>query len=360
MQFLAALFGKALDVLVPRVRRHVAYLCSYRSNVEKLKEHVQRVKVEKQSMNDRVQEAERKGENIQERVTSWLTKVDEKITEIDVFLEDEGHLKTGCSTGFPNLKLRHQLGRKAKKMIPQCVELLQHKNFTTISHRSEPEAIDVALSDDGYESFSSRKAITEEVMNSLRDPKSKMIGIYEQGGVGKTTLVKAIARKAKAKKLFNLVIMVNITITPDVRKIQGEMADMLGLRLDDESEIGRAGRLQQRSKKEKENALLIFDDLWAGLDLNMLGIQFKDDDDSNSLKERKSSSDSKSCKILLTSRSKDVLLSEMNAKDSIFPLEVIKQKESKKLFDKVAGITNQDLELKSLATKIVKKCADLP
>ncbi|XP_054791567.1 probable disease resistance protein At4g27220 [Prosopis cineraria] len=92
----------------------------------------------------------------------------------------------------------------------------------------------------------------------------------------------------------------------------------------------------------------------------MLGIQFEDDDDSNSLRERKSSSDSKSCKILLTSRSKDVLLSEMNVKDSIFSLEVIKQKELKKLFDKVARITNEDLELKSLAAKIVKKCADLP
>lgn len=49
------------------------------------------------------------------------------------------------------------------------------------------------------------------------------------------------------------------------------------MRLNDvECKIGRGNRLQQRLKKEKENILVILDDLWARLDLTILGILFKD------------------------------------------------------------------------------------
>ncbi|XP_054780689.1 uncharacterized protein LOC129288216 [Prosopis cineraria] len=375
MEFVATMFGKVLDLVVDPVKRQLGYLWNYKSNLEELRGCAQRLKDERQSMIARVREAERNGENIEDRVNNWLTEMDEKIAEIDMFLGDEDHLKTGCSnSSFPNLRLRHKLGRKAKKMNPACADLVQQANFTIISYRPEPIAIDAALFDGGYELFSSREAIIEEVMNALRDSTITMIGILGQGGVGKTTLAKAVARKAMAEKLFNVVVTANITSTPDVRRIQGEIADMLGLRLDDESEIGRAGRLLQRLKKEKESILVILDDLWAGLDLNMLGIPSNDDDVSqmtikdmhdfgpNMLKTEKRPGGFKRCKILLTSRIKGVLLSEMDVKEnSIFSVEVLEENDAEKLFNKVAGISDEDsAELKSLSTKIANKCAKLP
>ncbi|XP_028782836.1 probable disease resistance protein At4g27220 [Neltuma alba] len=71
-------------------------------------------------------------------------------------------------------------------------------------------------------------------------------------------------------------------------------------------------------------------------------------------------SDSKKFKILLTSRHKEVLSSEMEVKDSIFKVNVMEEEESEMLFNKVAGITDEDSELKSISTKIVLKCANLP
>ncbi|XP_054780745.1 disease resistance protein At4g27190-like [Prosopis cineraria] len=397
MEFVAAIFvkvldfvvkpvtRKVLDVMVEPVIRQLGYLYYYRDNVQELDRCAEALQGRKQTLENRVRTAEGKGEDIPDEVKR-LEEMDKLIREVEEFKRDEGHRKTGFRNGcFPNnLRLRHKLGRKAKKL---CTNLQQQ--LKPDEYRPDLEASNVALSDEDYEPFKSRDAILEDVMRALRNPAIKMIGISGQGGVGKTSLVKAIGREAKAEKLFNVVVMVNITSTPNVRKVQGEMAAMLGLTLDDETEIGRAGRLRQRLKKEKENTLVILDDLWARFDLSMLGILSEDDDPGqmrvrempnvghnqmtddkmagempnvghNQMTDDKMESDSKGYKILLTSRSRDVLSSEMGVKDSIFTVDVMKQEESEELFNKVAGITNEDYELKLLSTKIVQKCANLP
>ena len=63
-----------------------------------------------------------------------------------------------------------------------------------------------------------------------------------------------------------------------------------------ESEEGREARLHQRMKDEK-TILVILDDLWAELELGKIGIPFADDH--------------KGCKILLTSRNRDILSNDM-------------------------------------------------
>ncbi|XP_054782015.1 probable disease resistance protein At4g27220 [Prosopis cineraria] len=344
MEFVSSIFGVVLDVMVQPVGRQW------------------------------VREAEWNAHNIEEGIKNWLNEVDEKIKEIDGFVKGEDHQKTGCSNGsFPNnLRLRHKIGRKAKKMIPQCDKLLERGKFERISYLPKHEASNVALRDSGYEPLQSRDDIVKKVMNALRDPTTKMAGIYGQGGIGKTTLVKEVVKKAKEKKLFNVVVMANITSTPDIRNIQGEIADMLGLRLDAiESVIGRAGRLQQRFEKEKENTLVILDDLWAEIDLSKLGILLKEDDVSqmivkdmsdvhdNQFKQEKSSGDFKSCKILLISRSEGVLRQMDVKEDQMFLVEVVNEKEAETLFNKIVGIS-ENSELKSMSTEIVNNCAKLP
>lgn len=210
------------------------------------------------------------------------------------------------------------------------------------------------------------------IMQALEDSTVSMIGVYGVGGVGKTTLVKEVAKKAQENKLFNMVIVTNITRNPDIRKVQGQIAEMLGMRLEEESEITRADRLRKRLKKEKENTLIILDDLWNRVDLNQLGIPCSEDDDDNQrdvkdiadigyskmekeklsadhskmkleklsgdynkMKPEKLSGDHKRCKILLTSRSKEVLCNQMDVKDrSTFPVGVLDEKEAETLLKK--------------------------
>ncbi|TKY45089.1 disease resistance protein [Spatholobus suberectus] len=122
-------------------------------------------------------------------------------------------------------------------------------------------SVDVVLSNTGYESLGLRNKILEMIMKALEDSIVNMIGGYGVGGVGKTTLIKEVAMKAQQKKLFNTVVMANITRNPNIKQIQGQITEMLGMRSEEESEI-------VRSYYEKENTLIILDDLWYGLDLN--------------------------------------------------------------------------------------------
>ncbi|XLU80631.1 hypothetical protein S245_004051 [Arachis hypogaea] len=119
-----------------------------------------------------------------------------------------------------------------------------------------------------------------------------MIGIHGLAGMGKTTLVIEAANRVQNResKVFDVVIMANVGKILDIRKTQGQIADMLGIILQEESEYARAIRIKEKLKKEK-NALIILDDVYAKIDLDMLGIPSQSPDDKQKnllLKEGKS------------------------------------------------------------------------
>ena len=118
--------------------------------------------------------------------------------------------------------------------------------------------------------------------------------------MGKSTLVNQVAQQARQDKLFNKVLTTLVSQTPDCKRIQAELADMLGMKFEEESEHGRAARLHQRMKDEK-TILVILDDFWAEPDFDKIGIP--------------SVYDHKGCKILLTSRNRDILSNDMGTRN---------------------------------------------
>ncbi|MCH86561.1 disease resistance protein, partial [Trifolium medium] len=158
-------------------------------------------------------------------------------------------------------------------------------------------------------------------------------------GVGKTTLVKKIARDAlqasEAAKIFDVVAMASVTRKPDIRQIQGHIADALGLKLDEESDMARAARIQRRLKNE--STLIILDDLWATLDLNMLGIPLDvdDADDQNiwteTVKEISSGNVKEGKNPGLLSKTKTIKETSGNLKEGKTPGELRKTKTMKEI-----------------------------
>ena len=284
-----------------------------------------------------------------------------------------------------------------------------NKKFDKVSYRLGPSS-DAALLNTGYESFGSRNETIEKIMKALEDSTVNIVGVYGAGGMGKTTLVKEVANKAREKKLFNMVVMANVTRIPDIEKIQGQIAEMLGMRLEEESEIVRADRIRKRLMKEKESTLIILDDLWDGLNLNILGIPRSEDDDgsqqdvndlsdfgyhkmekevfsadfhtmkkdklavdfntmkkgklsvdSNMIKKEKLSGDHKGCKILLTSRSKEVICNKMDVQErSTFSVGVLDENEAKSFLKKLAGIHAQSFDFDEKVIEIAKMCDGFP
>ncbi|KAL6182211.1 hypothetical protein ACLB2K_043634 [Fragaria x ananassa] len=309
------LVGKLVDYTVLSVGRQVGYLIYYNRNVKSLEDQLNDLVAANRSVEQRVGEEERNVREVEIPVNKWLTDVKKITEEANKILNEEQKEKMKCLCGlFPNLVVRHQLSRKSTKLVSDVAELYGKKDFSTYAHAIIPQ--DVPSKD--YDAFSSRTVVVNQIMDELRNsPNINMIGVYGFGGVGKTTLVKEVSRQATGDK----------TLFDDVAMILDTVA-------------GRARLLSSRIKDQK--TLVILDDVWDGIDLEAVGL-----------------SGVTTCKVLLTSRTREVLSGKMHTQKE-FALDLLGEKESWSLFKKKAGDVVEDPSIKAVATKVAKKCGGLP
>ncbi|KAH9686704.1 Disease resistance protein [Citrus sinensis] len=293
----------------------------------------------------RVSEAERKGEKIEEKVEKWLVRANNTIEQSAKFIDDEETTNKRCLMGLcPNWKTRYQLSKERETKVKAIVELKEEagKFDDRISYRTILEDIWLK-SHKGYEAFESRLSTLKAIQNALIDVDVSIIGVYGMGGIGKTTLVKEFARRAIEDKLYDKVAFSEVTQSPDIKKIQEEIAETLGLQLSEEAESRRAGRLYERLKNEKK-ILVILDNIWMSLDLGTIGIPF--------------GVEHRGCKLLFTTRDLDVLLRMESEKN--FSIGILNEQEAWRLFKIMAGDYVENRELKSTATSVAKACGGLP
>ncbi|CDP14634.1 unnamed protein product [Coffea canephora] len=167
------------------------------------------------------------------------------------------------------------------------------------------------------------------------------------GGIGKTTLAKEIGRMAETSGLFNKVIFAVVSRNIDVRKIQGRIGDMLGLYFQEESEMGRAGRLFERLTTQ-ERILLILDDVWNFVNFIEIGIPVN--------------FEGKGCKILITTRQRNLCSTMGLRKTKEIPLRLLSDDESWNLFKTNAGSLADTFspQQDDVAMKVARECCGLP
>jgi len=346
MEILIAIAGKVVDYTVRPIGRWLCYSFHYNSNIVSMNKQVENLRAAR----DRVQcsvDAITYGDEIHDDVKNWLKEAD---GIIELFRKDfegeEAGTKSCSSEACLNLKVRHQLSHKAAKIVTDIGEVLKNGSFDTVSYRHAPQPQWIeTLSRMEYMPSESRMSTVERLMEALRDDNIHVIGVWGMPGVGKSTLVREVAKQAMEEKLFDEVAIANVTQSPDVSRIQGEIAEMLyDLKLDKKTERDKKILLRERltKKEDKKMILVILDDIWKYLDLEDLGIP------------------SKKCKVLLTSRDREVLASGMGTKD-VFGLDVLAEEEAWSLFERMAGdCVNKDQDMRSAATKVAKACSGLP
>ena len=338
------IFEKIVDYTIGAVGRQMGYLICYKKNVDNLRGEVDDLKDARNSVQQRVVAAQNNVEEIEDKVEGWLTSVEEITVQAQKFFEDEGQAKLKfCNGRCFNLKTRYQLGRGAHKLELTVKDIKDKGTFETVGHRV-PIAGGTTISTKGYEDFESRKLIFDGVMKALTDDNIRATGVCGMGGLGKTMLVGKIAKQAIEDKLFERVVTVVVSQTPNLKQIQKDIAKELELKFQDEdTDFQKAHLLCERLKKEK--ILLIIDDIWNKIDLEAHGISFGDDH--------------KGSKQLLTSRFQDVLGTYMDPQ-GIFNVEVLSNDEAKYLFSKIVGDFFETLNYQSTMVEVVKECAGLP
>ncbi|KAJ4721058.1 Disease resistance protein [Melia azedarach] len=264
---------------------------------------------------------------------------------------------------------RRNLSKQAVNESKEAANLLMEVgNFKldTVSYRRAPERIGFKNAVRDYQQFGSRMKVFQDVMEALQDSKLNMIGVYGMGGVGKTMLIKEVARKVTEEKLFDKVVMVEVTLNPDLKSIQDKIAYGLGFTFcQHESVDEKADKLHQWLKKERR-VPIILDNIWAELKLEAVGIPFGNDEKEGcSVRQQECNGEERKddqgqCTILLTSRSRHVLCNDMNSQKN-FSIEVLSFEEPMSLFLKIVGDHSMKTsDFKPLAFDIVEKCGGLP
>ncbi|KAB2005786.1 hypothetical protein ES319_D11G295000v1 [Gossypium barbadense] len=335
--------SEAAKGIFHQVKRHIRYVVFYQKIVDKFEQKHRTLIAKRTSVQQDVDVAERNGEKIKADVLDWRQRVEKVVTEKEKKVKDlEVKAKTKRFFGLcPNIKSRYQLSRKAEEAAATFDELIKDCQFERVGYHDVPGPI---VHPD-FEAFKSREEVFDDIMESLKDATTGMIGVYRMAGVGKTSLVKEVERQLHEVKLFDSVVRAIVSRIPDIKEIQEQIAYSLGLKLEENSPVVRARRLCERLRKEK-NVLIILDDLWKKLDLEEVGIPF--------------GSRHKGCKILLTTRDQNVLSNGMDATKT-FAIGDLENEEAWEFFRKIAGDSfESNEELRSTAIKVAEKCARLP
>ncbi|GAY67063.1 hypothetical protein CUMW_253660 [Citrus unshiu] len=339
--------SKVVELLFDPIREEISYVCKYQSNVKELKNVGERVE-------QAVKHADRQGDDIFSDVQEWLTKFDEWTKRVgNAVVEDEGEdeankkrctFKDLCS----KMMTRYRLSKEAAKAAREGNIILQRQN---VGHRPDPETME-RFSVRGYVHFPSRNPVFQKMMESLRDSNVNMIGLYGMGGVGKTTLVKVVARQVVKEDLFDVVVDAEVTHTPDWKEICGRIADQLGLEIvRPDSLVEKANQLRQALKKKKR-VLVILDDIWTQINLDDIGIPFWDG-------EKQSVDNQGRWTLLLASRDQHVLRINMS-NPRIFSISTLADGEAKSLFEKIVGDSAKESDCRAIGVEIVGKCGGLP
>ncbi|XP_058071053.1 disease resistance protein SUMM2-like [Magnolia sinica] len=327
--------GKAL---VATIKRQASYLLCYRSNVDDLSKEVENLARTRNDVQGMVAADRRNGQVITDDIQKWLEKV-EVVKEDAKSLNGQVKESIGCF----NLRSRYRLGKEAKKKMDDVRSLQTEAKSSIVSYTPKPPTME-SLPVRDFMPLESTEFSMNQVMDALKDDNINMIGVYGMGGVGKTTLMKQVAKRVESEGLFQKAIIVQ---KPKLKKIQREIAEQLGLKLKEESQVVRAGKLLERWKQELSNnkkILLIFDNLWERLELDDVGIPLEWNDSG--------------CKIAFTTRSEEVC-GDMKSQAKIL-VNVLSKEDAWDLFKEKAGDAVESPELHAVARKVVEECGCLP
>nr|GMD49202.1 disease resistance protein At4g27190-like [Ipomoea batatas]GME04388.1 disease resistance protein At4g27190-like [Ipomoea batatas] len=283
------------------------------------------------------------------QVQDWLIKVEElenHFNSLRSTVTESGI--TSDSASCCSHSLHCKLSNNIAKQIVKAKQLIEEgKSFENMIMGVIPVARPVhqyieVTSIKGQPTASRNLA---KMMDLLKSEEYKRIGVWGMGGVGKTTLVKNSNNELTDDPTFNIVIWVVVSQNATVESIQSKIAERLELHMMNKevSKESMASRLYNKLKGER--FLLILDDIWEEIDLDVVGIPRPNEHTDS--------------KIILTTR--DFNVCQQMLTDIDFQMGRLHPEEAWKLFrETVEEKVVDDDQIKPMAEAIVKECDGLP
>ncbi|KAF7833304.1 putative disease resistance protein [Senna tora] len=341
-EIVISIAAKLAEYLVQPTISQGRYLICGAKITRNLELEKERLVLTRESVLRLVEEALNRTEIVNKVVEKWLEEVGSVLAEVEN-LEQELRANNGCFRGWcPNWR-RYSLFKEMAKKTDVMMKLNTNRDFNPFSFRARLPDIEY-FSSGNFMYFKSTKLAADELLKALGDDSIHMIGLYGMGGSGKTTLAKEVGKKAKEAKLFDRVIFTTVSQTPIIKRIQQEIADLLGLRFSFRvSEVERARKIAFRLQGG-ERILVILDDVWGKLNLEEIGIAFGE------LTYK--------FKIILTTRRLQ-LCALMDCQKQI-PLNLLYEDEALTLLQKHVGLNDKYFTLlNGLAEEIARECKGL-
>ncbi|KAF7151278.1 hypothetical protein RHSIM_Rhsim02G0094400 [Rhododendron simsii] len=334
------------DYVVAPIGRQFTYMFCFNSNITEVEAQLKELEVTREGVQMGVDDNRRKVRVIGPNVEAWLKSANEVTIEVGGIIQEKPKVKEGCLNGWcPTIKLRYSLSKKAVKTTKVVIDLqARGVQYTQLSYSPPPPCLETILNRD-FTGFGSRRVTMEEIIKALKHDHFNLIGVCGMGGVGKTTMVNEVAKRAKEENHFDEVAMAVVSKDPNLTNIQACIADMLDLKLiDRDSPMVRADLLRKRLLQDNKKVLVILDDIWEDFDLQAMGIPLE--------------CANKNFKLLYTSRTQD-LWPDVQTKKEI-PLQLLSEDEAWQLFREKAGDSADARDLHPIAKQIVNECGGLP
>ncbi|KAL9246193.1 hypothetical protein vseg_019758 [Gypsophila vaccaria] len=329
-------------LLVAPLKNRVGYLVKYHTNVKLLRTQSEDLREMVESTGRAIDEARCRGEAVTRDVELWLKEVEKTMVNVQKLLVSNTQEQIHTAIGCANIGRCYVRSKRAVKLIKVMNKLKGHGQNVPISRVGLPPSIDVIPSGD-FEAFESTKAAMEVIIAAIRDDCNTVIGVYGMGGVGKTSIIKEVAKHMKMiMNRFDDVVFATVSQN-SVSKIQRDIAECLGIHLGEENEYVRSLRLADRLKLGRRT-FVILDDVWERLDFSQIGIPL--------------GKDKSNCKIAITTRNRDVC-SEIYC-DATVEVRPLSEEESWSLFKKASGDIVESIDLRLVAEEVVRECGGLP
>ncbi|XP_042465423.1 probable disease resistance protein At4g14610 isoform X2 [Zingiber officinale] len=344
-----------------------------KSGIQKLEKEMARLRGERDDIKNQIDQADRQGKIPTNKVSQWLREVEELEAQVAAINQDFQSMscfscncfnQTGGTSGQTQqagdqVPIRESsnccsINRRAKEKLGKANELMSQTDaldpITTVGPPEPTMMLSIShRSPVGIESY------VEGIVSYIDGGEGNIISIYGMGGVGKTTMLKRIQRHYHHNHaIFDRVIWVVASKDCQLKKLQIDIARSLNLYTLEENDDEQICGVKLCSFLKNKNCLLLLDDIWERLDLQLLGM-------AHSGTEQGQQQHQQPRKVVVFTTRSETVCAQMKAEKK-FKVRCLDSEQAWQLFvqNSDGDVLGSDPGIMFVAKELVQECAGLP